>query len=285
MSVVGLGLAPVRIAQPDAQQVRFREFVELFCARFKDRGMLDGVDCRQSHRDYVFKYFSQTFTNATGINGRHWRWFARLAPIFALPRGARVLDYGGGYGMDSVFLASCGYAVTLFEVSPHHLAIARRFGEEMAKIAGRFQLEFVQGTPATDAPPEVPPQDALLLDEVAHHIEPPERLFARCARILRPNGSLFLLEPNFWSPLVQAYFLKVRGLKTTVAMTDEITGEPYLYGNEHIRPRTKWIAHAKGAGLSLRETRFIGPTGRILDGIPLVREVAASHLTMRFEKT
>lgn len=263
-----------------ADEARFARFIGLFVRRFKDRALLDDVDCRESHRLYVFKYFAKTFTNATGINARHWKWFRRLKPVLALPRGARVLDYGGGYGMDSLFLASCGYDVTLFEVSPHHLAIARRLASELEAVAGPLALRFAQGTPATDAPPDVVAQDAVLLDEVAHHIEPPARLFARCAAILRPRGSLFLLEPSFWSPLVQGYFWKVRGFETTRAMVDEITGAPYLYGNEHIRPRHRWTALAESAGFTLRDTAFIGA----LASVPLLRDVASAHVTLRFER-
>jgi hypothetical protein len=50
-----------------------------------------------------------------------------------------------------------------------------------------------------------------MLHEVAHHIEPVEPLFAMCAAVLPPGGWLFLLEPNWFSPLVQLHFLRARG--------------------------------------------------------------------------
>ena len=56
-------------------------------------------------------------------------------------------------------------------------------------------------------------EDEVLLDEVALHIEPPQQLFVHCVRLLRPGGTLFLLEPNPWHLLTQAFFLCARDLK------------------------------------------------------------------------
>jgi SAM-dependent methyltransferase len=137
--------------------------------------------------------------------------------------------------------------------------------------------------------------DAAYLDEVAHHIEPPSRAFEDCARFVRPGGDLFLLEPNFTSPVVQAYFFKVRGFRTVTEQLDERTGVWEPYGNEHIRPLPRWKRIARDAGFEPVEETWLVPFGlkdatrvsrlrKLAEKAPLVRNLLATHVTCRFRR-
>jgi len=271
----------------------FKRFVFYFQDLFRQPGFLDPVPCRQSYKDYVPHYYADLFgPDAQGITPRHLKWFRRLRPLMALPRTSRILDYGGGYGMDFVFLASLGFDATFYEITPHHVAIARsfadRFGERFGKLTTTFVLSGKDPDPAG--------LDAILLDEVAHHIEPVGRLFSAAARMLRPGGSLFLLEPNYLCPATQAYFFKVRGFNTLITLTNEETGEKYIAGNENIRPVPVWAGHARKAGFALRDLDYVVPwfmrgekfqpslLRRVLENAPFSSHLLASHQTMRFEK-
>lgn len=271
----------------------FERFVSFFKQLFAQPGLLADANCRQSYKGYVVNYYREMFgpTSSPG-SPRHVRWYRRLTPLLALPRGSRILDYGGGYGMDSIFLASVGYEVVFYELTPHHIAIARwfadRFGAAFGKLPVRYSLVGVDREPAG--------LDAVFADEVAHHIEPAQRVFDDAARMLRAGGHFHLLEPNYLNPMTQAFFLKGRGFRTTTWRIDETTGKRYLYGNEHIRPIWTWNRFAREAGLTLQDIQYVSPwySGPKLDAplsqahgaerLPLARAIAASHVGLHYAK-
>lgn len=283
----------------------FSRFVGFFSSVFSAReDPLASVDCGEALRRYVRRYYAKTFggeaTRRAGPEGllpRHYKWLLRLQPLLALPRGSTILDYGGGYGLDSIFLASRGYDVVFYEITAGHVAIAQRFRSLFEESFGALSFRAVLGSgreTAAEFSARCGEVDAFLLDEVAHHVEPAAAPFHRAAAVLRPGGRLFLLEPSWFNPLTQAYFFRVRGVKTTLTLHDEKTGEPFLYGNEHIRPLAAWKAIAEGEGFELSRASFIVPWGlrsarglrsrarRLLGAAPVLRHIAGSHVTAEF---
>lgn len=279
---------------PDRHLALFERFVAFFCDVFNEPQPLKDVPCRDSYKEYVPRYYRGTFTGVRGgLNRKHLKWFRRLAPVLSLPEGSTVVDWGGGYGLDSIFLAACGYKVVFYEITLNHIAICEHLKMRFEASLGQpLDIRCILADAAGDEPfGEV---DAIILDEVAHHIEPVEDLFAKAARLLKPGRALFLLEPNFWNPVTQAYFLKVRGFKTVLTLTDETTGKPYLYGNEHIRPSHVWSRLARKNGFHLVATEAVVPWGlrrvrdmhsrlrALAERAPGVRHLLASHLTFVF---
>ena len=278
----------------DATFAAFERFSAFFCELFSRPGFLEGAACRDSYKEYVPQYYGNVFGKGLNpLSPRHLKWFRRLTPLFALPRGSSILDCGGGYGVDSIFLASLGYNIVFYEITPHHIGVARwlaeRFGERFGTLPIRFVLAGKDATPTG--------LDAVLLNEVAHHIEPAQRVFDMSAAMLRPGGHLFLLEPNFFCPLIQAFFFRVRGFRTVVLTLNEETGEEYLQGNEHIRPIFVWNRHARAAGFSLSAAEYVIPwfmrgfspnpscLRAALEHTPLVRDLIASHVTLHYVTT
>ena len=271
----------------------FNRFLQFFSHLFSQPGFLDGAECRQSYKDYVLSYYRNVFGPDAALNSsRNVRWFRRLGPILALPRGSRILDYGAGYGMDTIFLASLGYEMILYEVTPHHIGAARWFAERFGATHGEPSIQYC----LAGADPDPANLDAVLADEVAHHIEPATRIFEHAARMLRSGAYFFLLEPNFLSPAVQAFFFKVRGFSTTEWHVDETTGERRLWGNEHIRPIWTWNRIARHAGFAIDDVHYYLPWfhgartdtallgRRGIECLPLARSLIASHITMRYKK-
>ena len=271
----------------------FERFVQFYIELFAQPGLLADAACRQSYKEYVPHYYRDIFgPGAVADSPRHRRWYRRLAPILALPRASRILDYGGGYGMDSIFLASLGYHVFFYELTPHHIAVARWFAERFGTTFGKLPLEFVLAR----VDPTPSGLDAVFANEVTHHIEPAQRVFNEAAALLRPGGHFYLLEPNFLNPVTQAFFFKVRGLRTTKWLVDDRTGERYLWGNEHIRPLWTWNRFAREAGLELQDIQYIAPwfggqksqadlaRPQGVERLPLLRAVAASHLGLHYAK-
>jgi len=271
----------------------FGRFVDFYTKLFAQPGLLADAKCRQSYKDYVPIYYRDIFgAGAEPHSLRHLRWYRRLSPMLALSPGSRILDYGGGYGMDSIFLASLGYNVVFYELTPHHIAVARWFSDRFGAAFGKLPIEFVLAR--VDPPPAG--LDAVFANEVTHHIEPPQRVFDDAAGMLRPGGHFFLLEPNYLNPVTQAFFLRGRGFRTTKWLVDEMTGERYLWGNEHIRPLWTWNRFARAAGLELQEIQYVAPwftseksqaalsQAQGAEKWPMVRALVASHLGLHYAK-
>jgi SAM-dependent methyltransferase len=232
-------------------------------------------------------------TFGSGVEGptpQHVRWYRRMAPLFSLPRGSSILDYGGGYGIDAIFLAALGYDVLLYEVTPNQLAIARAFQERFAEREGKLAIRYVHAG-HDEMPRDL---DAVMLKEAAHHIEPVQPAFDNAAAMLRRGGYLYLLEPNFLNPGIQATFFRVRGFKTVERRVDDETGQKFLVGNEHIRTVAAWTRHARAAGLAPQAIEYYIPWPgkaprpsswqRALDRVPVNRHLLGSHVTMTFTK-
>jgi SAM-dependent methyltransferase len=282
----------------------FERFVLFFCTVLQRPDPLRQAACRESYRHYVPHYYRRVFgPGIDRLSRRHLAWLRRLAPVLTLPAGARVLDCGGGYGLDAIFLAACGYEVVFFELTPHHIGVCEYFRHCWESAYGSLQIRSVLASRLADRRAATRADtgaigivDAVLLDEVAHHVEPVADLFSFCAGVLRAGGELFLLEPNCFSPVVQAHFVRTRGMSTVVMQVDEQTGERRPYGNEHIRSCGHWQRLASAAGLRLRGVTYVVPYWmgsrdsavaawrRRLERAPIVRSLAATHVTLRFEK-
>jgi SAM-dependent methyltransferase len=279
-------------------------FVACYSEVFSRPDPLAEANCRPSYKEYVPRYYSGMYgPGVSGVGGRHLKWLRRLAPLLSLPEGTRILDYGGGYGMDSIFLAACGYELRFFEITPHHIGVCEYLRSEWEQRWGPISIRPVLAAGAGSAAERrhanadaIGPVDVVLLDEVAHHIEPVSQLFELSADVLAPGGSLYLLEPNYWSVASQVYFLKVRGFNTVGTQTDDETGETYTYGNERLRSRARWAYLARQSGFRLRETAYVisfrlGSRGDAeaawrlrSEQAPWIQSVMAQHLTMRLEK-
>ncbi|MDG2149347.1 MAG: methyltransferase domain-containing protein [Planctomycetota bacterium] len=283
---------------------RFEQFAHFFHELLDGPDPLREADCRESYREYVPSHYKHLFQpGKSGLSNRQLTWLRRLTPLLNLPPGTTILDMGGGYGFDSIFLASCGYEMVFCELTSHHIGVCellkRRWEQEFGPLDLRCVLarrssghaERVQAT--CEAIGKV---NAVVLDEVAHHIEPVEDVFSLCASVLPKDGKIFLLEPNFWNFGTQAFFFRRRGFRTVEPRVDEDTGEAYLYGNEHLRTHGRWKQLAEQAGFRLCDTSYIVPYfmhsqpayharwRAVAQKIPVFKSLAATHLTLHFEK-
>jgi SAM-dependent methyltransferase len=106
------------------------------------------------------------------------------------PAPARVLDCGGGPGRYAIALSKRGYEVTLFDLSPELLALARRRTAE----AGVALSAFEQGS-ATDLSRFADDHfDAVLLMGPLYHLleeRDRRRALVEAYRVVKPGGPVF----------------------------------------------------------------------------------------------
>lgn len=113
-----------------------------------------------------------------------------------MPLGERVLDLGCGEGATLFHLGAPEGAtgVDLFDAKV-------RFARE--KLPGcRFEQASVYELPFEDAS-----FDHLIVRDLVHHLETPERFVAECARVCAPGGRIDVLEPSRYNPLIALHAL------------------------------------------------------------------------------
>lgn len=113
-----------------------------------------------------------------------------------LPLGERVLDLG------------CGEGATLFHLG----APAGATGVDLFEDKIRFARERLPGCRFEQASVyELPFEDSsfdhLLVRDLIHHLDEPERFVAECARVCAPGGRIDVLEPSRYNPLIVAHAL------------------------------------------------------------------------------
>jgi ubiquinone/menaquinone biosynthesis C-methylase UbiE len=118
-------------------------------------------------------------------------WIAKFLP----ERGARVLDIGGGPGRYSIWLAAQGYRVTLADLSPNLLAIAReKAAEEGVELEGIVEANAVDLSHFADDSFDA----VLCLGPMYHLLEESDRraVAGELFRVLKPGACAFVAFLN-----------------------------------------------------------------------------------------
>ncbi len=133
-----------------------------------------GKDIDGYSREYE-KY--KTFTD------KHFRYDYGM---FKIPVDARVVDIGCGFGDRIEILTDMGYAdVAGVEIDEYMVKKAQQKGLDV-------RLGSLQQTGLEDAS-----FDAVMVENVFHHISDYEQALDEMWRILRPEGTLSFIEPHF----------------------------------------------------------------------------------------
>ena len=112
-----------------------------------------------------------------------------------LSPGLRVLDFGGGTGWLSRGLTQLGCRVTLVDVSPTALAIAREHYARHPVIGGQPAPEFLLFDGRRLELPDAS-VDRILCFDAFHHAANPDAMIREFGRILVPGGLAGFAEPG-----------------------------------------------------------------------------------------
>lgn len=106
--------------------------------------------------------------------------------------GLRLLDVGCGGGLLSEPMARLGAEVTGIDAAARNVEIARLHAAQ-----SRLEIDYRNTTAeALAADPETRPFDVILNMEVVEHVADRDAFFAACARLLAPDGLMFVATLN-----------------------------------------------------------------------------------------
>lgn len=156
----------------------------------------------------------------------------------------RVLDVGCGGGILSEALAREGAAVTAIDATPSTINVAK-----LHLLESGLKVDYRCNTieQFCDSAPD--PFDVITCMEMLEHVPDPLSVIASCARLLRPDGHLFLSTIN---RTPKAFALAIVGAEYLLNMLPKGT---HSY-REFIRPSelSQW---AREEGLHLRSMRGV----------------------------
>lgn len=109
--------------------------------------------------------------------------------------GARVLEFGGGTGWLSRWLAQLGCRVTMLDVSPTALRIAQELLERNPLIGDKPAPRFLQFDGRHIDLPDAS-VDRIVSFDAFHHAPNPEAVLGELARVLAPGGIAAFAEPG-----------------------------------------------------------------------------------------
>lgn len=113
--------------------------------------------------------------------------FTPAAMLSLLPREWTVADLGCGTGNASELLAPCVTKVLAIDQSPVMLEAARR------RLSGFSNVEFLEGS-LTALPLAEASANAAVCLLVLHHLEDPGAAMPEIARILKPKGTVLIVD-------------------------------------------------------------------------------------------
>jgi len=156
------------------------------------------VSRRAEQAEVYFNQIAGRFDRVYGP-GRSWQAFGQLLLRILPP--LEVADLGAGEGLLSELLARRCKRVIAVDNSEKMVA----FGARKARKNGLKHLEFRQGD-LEDPPIETESVDLVVLSQALHHAKDPARALQSAHNILRPGGSVMILD------LVRHQFVRAREL-------------------------------------------------------------------------
>lgn len=235
---------------------------------------IDRVGREAAFHDHAFEHGDRSSVDRFyAITRRSSAHYAQL--LHAVPRSARVLEYGCGQGSAAFELASRDVRVTGIDISSvgveqaQHEAASRGLVTADFKVMNAEKLEFDAGA-----------FDVVCGSGILHHLDL-ERAFAEVARVLTDEGEAFFLEPLGHNPLINAYRRRTPDLRT--ADEHPLRMEDFAAARREFTTVEIAFFHVLAlAAFPIRRTRLFRPALSTLDAldralfkaIPPARKVA-----------
>lgn len=144
-------------------------------------------------------------TNSSATAGAYFMAIGYLLRCMALPAGSRVLEFGAGWGISSVWLAQLGHHVTTVDIEPDFCKlIRRRAAQEGVRVevinADFFWIEQQNRQ-----------FDAVIFQGCFHHCDDHLRLLRALVPAVAPDGRIFFGAEPVMADFPQPWGLRLDG--------------------------------------------------------------------------
>ena len=141
------------------------------------------------HRPFPF------YTESTTTAGNHLGAIAFLLRTLDVPVGARMLEFGPGWGSTTIMLAQLGMQVTAVEIERNFCEVIRARAAQNQVAIDVVEGDFFFAEDVTE------PYDAVVFFECFHHCHDHVRLLRALHHALKPGGTIYFAS----EPIVRDY--------------------------------------------------------------------------------
>ena len=170
-----------------------------------------------------------------GIQRERWKkQFARLLPA---NKNLKVLDIGTGPGFFTIILEELGYKnITGIDVSEKMLEVAKENTQKYGKKDSSIQLIQMDAQKLELKPESF---DIIVSRNLTWNLEKPQQAYSEWLRVLKPNGSIFIFDANWYAFLQNESLEKEFEEKRKRAIEEKL--EDYWQGEGVDEEKMNWI--------------------------------------------
>ncbi len=176
-------------APADPSSAEYRDFqMALYCRIARKPYALGNERTLFNLSDYErpFPYYSRSCVTA----GVHLMAIGFLLRMLDLPPGARVLEFGSGWGNSTMEMAKLGLQVTAVDIEPNFCELVRQRAVQERVSVEMVEADFFWAETVSE------PYDAVVFFECFHHCDDHMRLLRALHRAVKPGGCVvFAAEP------------------------------------------------------------------------------------------
>lgn len=173
---------------------------------------LSGRAGYDASRDEAFaidpaRYLARPFPYSSGSPAAVAHYLGAVAATvgeLGLPLGARVVEFGAGWGHMALTLAATGYAVTAVDINADSVALLRQRAAATGvdlEVAHAAFLDYVPTTPV----------QGVVFFEAFHHCARPFELLDRCSAMLTPGGRMLFVADAIYDDFHAPWGVRLDG--------------------------------------------------------------------------
>ena len=184
------------------------------------------------------RYSGYSKVNQKELEGiQRERWKEQLKRLLAANQNLKVLDIGTGPGFFSIILEELGYTtITAIDVSNKMLEVAKENIQQYGKEHSSIQLIQMD---AQKLEFDSESFDIIVSRNLTWNLEKPQQAYSEWLRVLKPNGSLFIFDANWYAFLQNESLEKEFEEKRKRAIEEKL--EDYWQGEGVNEEKMNWI--------------------------------------------
>ena len=185
-----------------------------------------------------YRYIGYSKVNQKELEGiQRERWKKQFERLLPANKNLKVLDIGTGPGFFTIILEELGYTnITGIDVSEKMLEVAKENIQKYGKKNSSIQLIQMDAQSLEFKPKSF---DIIVSRNLTWNLEKPQQAYSEWLRVLKPNGSLFIFDANWYAFLKNESLSKEFEAKRQQAIEEKL--EDYWQGEGVDEEKMDWI--------------------------------------------